>query len=86
MNTNEIAVPATREEALEAIAALDAAKWGESEREPSRQMNRSKSYGLLLNTLARRPEYDFGDAVPHLVAAADKALTSNDRYELSKGG
>lgn len=83
---SRIQVPATREEAIEAIAALDAARWGESEREPSRKANKDRSYGLLLNSLARRPEYDFGDAVPHLVAAAKKALTSDDRYELRKGG
>lgn len=81
-----IPVPATREEAIEALAALDAAKWGEAEREPSRQRSRGRSFGLLLNSLARRPEFDYGDAVPHLVAAAKKALTAADRRELRKGG
>lgn len=82
----DIHIPASREEAIEAIAALDAAKWGEAEREPSRQLNRAKSYGLLLNALAHRQEFDFGDAVPHLVAAAKAALTADDRAELRKGG
>lgn len=84
--SNNVAIPATREDAVEAIAALDAAKWGESERQHSRNLHRNKSYGLLLNTLAHRPEYDFGNAVPHLVEAAQKALTDDDRYMLNKGG
>lgn len=82
----KINIPATREEALSALADLDAAKWGESEREASRKLNGGKSFGLLLNSLAHRPEYDFGDAVPHLVAAAKAALTEDDRAELRKGG
>lgn len=86
MTTHTIPIPATKEEALEAIAALDAARWGEHEREPSRRANATKSYGLLLNTLAHRPEYDFGDAVPHLVAAAKAALTSSDHNWLRTGG
>jgi hypothetical protein len=81
-----IKVPTTREEALEALADLDAAKWGEDQRQASRKLNASKSYGLLLNSLAHRPEYDFGAAVPALVAAAKKALTADDRAELRKGG
>jgi hypothetical protein len=84
--TKTITIPATREEAIEAIATLDAAKWGEHERQASRVLNARKSYGLLLNSLAHRPEYDFGDAVPELVAAAKLALTSDDREELRKGG
>jgi hypothetical protein len=79
-------IPATREEALETIAALDAAKWGEAERQASRSLNAGKSYGLLLNSLAHRPEYDYGDAVPELVRAAKAALTAEDRAELWKGG
>ena len=84
-NSN-VKIPTTREEAIEAIAALDAAKWSEAERETSRNMHRSKSLGLLLNTLAHRPEYDYGNSVPHLVAAAKQALTEGDRCELSRGG
>lgn len=83
---SEVKIPSNREEALDAIAALDAAKWGEQEREASKKLNGRKSYGLLLNSLAMRPEYDFGNAVPHLVAAAKKALTSDDKYELRQGG
>lgn len=75
-------IPATREEAIEAIAALDAAKWGEVEREHSRKAHGDLSYGRLLNTLAHRPEYDYGDTVPHLVTAAKKAMTAADRAEL----
>jgi hypothetical protein len=81
-----VTVPATREDAIEAIAALDAARWGEAERAASRRIHGRKSYGLLLNTLARRPEYDFGGAVPHLVAAADAALTDDDYRILRAGG
>lgn len=86
MTDSTIKIPANHSEALEAIAALDAAKWGESEREASREMNEGKSYGLLLNALAHRPEYDFGDAVPHLVDAARSALTPADRRALREGG
>lgn len=83
---NAVEVPKTKVEAIEALAALDAARWGEPERDASRRINAGRSYGLLLNALARRPEYEFGDAVPHLVAAAKAALTDDDRARLRKGG
>jgi hypothetical protein len=80
-------VPSTREEALEALAEMDAAKWGESERAASRKLNGAKSYGLLLNSLAHRAEYDYGDSAPSaLKAAAKSALTPADRAALRKGG
>lgn len=84
--TTTIRIPATHAEALEDIAALDAAKWGEEERQPSRDLNRTSSYGLLLNALAHRPEYGYGKDVPHLVAAAKEALTAADKSLLRKGG
>lgn len=79
-------IPANKEEALDAIAALDAARWGEHERDPSRQSYAGKSYGLILNALAHRPEYDFGTTAPHLVAAAKAALTSEDHNWLMSQG
>lgn len=85
-HTTKPAIPQTREEAIEAIAELDAKKWGEGEREPSRRLHRGASYGLLLNTLAHRAEYGYGNDVPHLKAAAKAALTSADRDVLRQGG
>lgn len=81
-----IPIPQTREEALEAIAELDAQRWGESERAASRRLHEGRSYGLLLTTLAHRTEYDFGAKVPHLVAAAEAARTIYDVNELCEGG
>lgn len=86
MTYDAVKIPANREEALAALIELNVAKWGEQEREPTRKNRQNDSYGLLLNSLARRPEYDYGDRVPHLVAAAKKALTARDRAELRKGG
>lgn len=73
-------VPQTLAETLDAIAELDVQKWGEAQREPSRKLNAQnyKTYGLALNSLARREEYAFGDNAPELVAAADAALTEAD--------
>ena len=51
-----------------------------------RRMNRNLSYGLALNALAHRPEYGYGDDVPHLVAAAKAALTAADIQSLREGG
>ena len=72
--------PQTRDEAIEALVALDVAKWGEQERDASRAMHRGnlRTYGLALNALAHRPEYDYGDSAPALVAAAKAAMTGDD--------
>lgn len=86
MSERSVNVPETREEAIEVIAELDVAKWGESERDASRRMNEDKSYGLLLNSLAHREEYGFGDDAPELVAAARAALTPKDWAYLRQGG
>jgi len=82
MTTHMVPIPGTPEEALDAIAALDVARWGEAEREPSRREHAHKTYGRLLVTLAHRPEYGYGDRVPHLVEAAEAALTPADRKAL----
>lgn len=81
-------IPATREEAIAAIVEMDVAKWGEAEREPSRQLNSANhpTYGLALNSLAHRPEHDFGVTAPELVAAAKAALTDDDWAVLRRGG
>lgn len=84
----DIKIPATLKEAIAELVALDVARWGEGEREASRKLNarQNQTYGLALNCLAHRPEYGYGDAVPHLVAAAKSALTADDLAFLSKGG
>lgn len=82
-------IPATHDDAIAALVALDCARWGEHEREASERLYRRHtrgSYGLALNSLARRPEYDFGDAVPSLVAAAKAAMTDDDHEYLRKLG
>jgi len=79
-------IPQTREAALDMLADMDARKWGESERAASKALNARKSYGLLLNTIAHRPEHNYGDSAPELVAAAKVALTPEDWAELRKGG
>lgn len=73
----------TRDAALDALAALDAAKWGEAEREPSRQMNSARSHALLVNKIAH---YNV-DAIDADLAAAAKALfTAEDVRLLRTGG
>lgn len=81
-------VPATWAEAIDQLVELDVKKWGEGERTASREMHlrNHPTYGLALNSLAHRPEYDFGSAAAELVAAAKKALTSDDRDRLRDGG
>ena len=83
-----IPIPASREEAIAALVELDVARWGEQEREASRRLHAGnlRTYGRALNALARRSEYDYGDAAPHLVAAARAALTDADWAELQQGG
>lgn len=79
-------IPTTKDEAIAALVELDVNKWGEAEREASRRKHSRLTFGLALNRLAHRAEYDFGDAAPELVKAAKKALTDDDRSELRKGG
>lgn len=67
------------------LVEQDVAKWGESEREASRRMHSTRTYGLALNTLRVRAR-DTGTPDPELEAAANKALTRVDRAELRKGG
>ena len=78
-------IPATREEAIAALVEQDVARWGESEREASRRMHASRSYGLALNALANRAELA-GEPDPELRRAAKAALTSADRDILRRGG
>jgi hypothetical protein len=82
-------IPSTYDEAIAALVELDVARWGELERIASEKLHRQNfrgSYGLALNSLAHRSEYDYGDSAPELAKAAEKALTSDDRAELRKGG
>lgn len=87
-NKTSVPVPPTREAAIDALVNMDVAKWGENEREASRRLHNGNlpTYGLALNSLAHRAEYDYGDLVPELVAAAKKVLTPDDWSELRKGG
>lgn len=78
-------IPATREEAIAALVESDVAKWGEEEREASRQMHSGKTYGLALNELASRAELA-GAADKALRAAAKAALTKADWAWLRRGG
>ncbi len=82
------AIPSDYEAAIAAIVELDVQKWGEAERDASTRMRRAgaPTYGLALNTLAHRPEYDYGDAWPECVAAARQAMTASDRSKLRSGG
>lgn len=62
---------------------LDVAKWGESERSASHRMHESRSFGLLVNSIAvadpERPDED-------LVRLADAILTAADHAALRSGG
>jgi hypothetical protein len=85
-----ISIPETYDAAIDALVELDVARWGEGEREASRRLHRSSkpTYGLALNSLAHRAEYDYGDApqAQDLVDAANRALTPEDRHSLGQGG
>ena len=88
MSNHKVPIPAIWEEAIDAIVELEVARWGEDVREITRQDRRKDrpTYGLALNCLARHISYNFGDDVPHLVAAAEEALTPDDWDSLSEGG
>lgn len=73
----------TKEQALERRVALDVAKWGEGERDASRRLHQSRSYGLLLNSIAHA-NVDMIDV--ELAALAKVILTSADHRVLSQGG
>lgn len=73
----------TRDKALAARAELDARKWGEPEREPSRRLNARRSHALLVNSVA---VFDLHAIDVDLMAAAAAIMTDEDRAELRKGG
>lgn len=81
-------IPRNHAEAIAALVALDVARWGETERAASEELNRRNypTYGLALNSLAHRREYDYGDGWMECVAAAKHALSASDRAQLRKGG
>ena len=77
----------TRDEALDVLASLDAAKWGEQEREESKRLNARKSRGLLINAIVHHQMHDYGDAIDTTAKKiAKKQLTADDKAELRKGG
>lgn len=82
---DSLTIPTTRAEALEAYAGLVAEKWGPEEGQFVRA-NERRSFGLLLNAIARSEANDYGDRRGDLVAAAKAALTAADWAELRKGG
>lgn len=79
-------IPATREEAIEALVESDVSKWGEAERAASKRLHSGRTYGLALNELANRAELSGSGPAKELRAAAKKALTSADKAQLRKGG
>lgn len=81
-------IPRNREEAISAMVDLDVARWGEAERAASERLHRENypTFGLALNALAHRPEYDYGDDWLECVAESKHALTSADRARLRQGG
>jgi hypothetical protein len=77
----------TAAEALDALVELDVAKWGEQQREASRQMHQGKSRGLRINSLVHHQCNDYGDAFDAAtLKIAKKQLTADDMAELRKGG
>ncbi len=73
----------TREAALERRVALDVEKWGEAEREASRQLHSRKTYGLLLNSIAVA---DLDQLDEELMRLAEAVMTPSDRAALRSGG
>lgn len=77
----------TRDEALDALADLDARRWGETERATSKQRNGRVSRGLLINSIVHHVMHDYGDAISEAARAIAKAqLTADDRDRLRSGG
>ena len=77
----------TREQALDALVALEVARWGERERASSRQMLVNKSRGLLINSIVHHQSHGYGDAFDDATKKiAKNQLTDSDRAELRKGG
>jgi hypothetical protein len=77
----------TAAQALDALADLDAGRWGESERAASRRLHGGKSRGLLINSIVHHHGNDYGDVFDAATKKlAAKQLTEDDRAELRKGG
>lgn len=77
----------TKQEALDLLADLDVAKWGEAERSSSRQLHGGKSRGLLINAIVHHQTNGYGDAFGAAAKKiAKKQLTEDDKAELRKGG
>lgn len=89
----------TLEQAIAILVEMDVAHWGEGERQASLRLHRRRdrqSVGLAVNTIASRVEVHEGAAwlAPALALhsaaewrkLANSLLTSDDRYELRKGG
>lgn len=78
-------IPATREEAIALLVEQDVLRWGEGEREASKEHHASRSYGRALNELANRAELA-GLPQPDLRRAAYAELSSSDWLDLEQGG
>jgi hypothetical protein len=75
----------TYEQAIDRLVALDVARWGEGERQASRDLNRANypTIGLAINRLAH---YDVDHIDTALAAEAKRLLTDADRRVLRRGG
>jgi hypothetical protein len=77
----------TGAEALDALSDLDAARWGEQEREASRRLHARTSRGLLINSIVHHVLHEYGDAFDACAKRiASAQLTAADRADLRKGG
>ena len=75
----------TYQEAIQALVALDVARWGEGERQASTQLRRrnSPTIGLALNALAH---YDVENIDGALASEARQLMTADDWRILKQGG
>lgn len=69
----------TKEQALDALVEKEVAKWGESEREPSRRAHKGRTLGDLLNALVY---FDPENPDMKYEADAKAALTPEDLKDL----
>ena len=65
------------------LVELSVQRWGDGEREPSRRIYGCLSHGLALNTLAH---WDIDAIDARMAAAAQAAMTDDDRRVLEQGG
>lgn len=74
-----MAIPATKEEAIEALVKLDVALWGNEHLHAAQNVHNNRTYASALNELANRAEAN--DSGPHVTELRAAAVTAMEELE-----